>query len=439
MIEIAQARCRREYPPDWDLVPLGSVVEVNAESLGHDTPAHFQFQYIDISAVDSKGIDWSLVRDLRYAASPSRARRVVRPQDVLFCTVRPALQAHAYAAWNSNTASRICSTGFAVLRSRRVHPRYLYYLIFGEDVTAQVRALEVGSNYPAVNESDVARLTIPVPPADEQRRIAEILDTADEAIRGTEALIGKLRAMKAGLLDDLLTRGLDQHGHLRDPATHPEQFKDSPLGRIPDLWGIEPLEKLVEPDSPITYGVVKPGPEDSNGVLFVRGGDFPDGEIEIENLRTITPQVSSQYERTLLRGGELLVSLVGQPGACAVVPRELAGANIARQAALVRLRPDVHPHFVRAYIASPQGHRMLMGDTLGSVQQVINLNRLRKVLVPLPKAAEQDAIVERASIHDARIRAEEAYLDKLKLQKKGLMHDLLTGRVRVKIHEEVGA
>jgi type I restriction enzyme, S subunit len=71
------------------------------------------------------------------------------------------------------------------------------------------------------------------------------------------------------------------------------------------------LEELVEEDSPITYGVVKPGPEDPNGVLFVRGGDVANGQILISQLRTITKEVSGQYNRTMLRGGELIVSLVG--------------------------------------------------------------------------------------------------------------------------------
>ena len=76
------------------------------------------------------------------------------------------------------------------------------------------------------------------PTVEEQRRIADILDAADAAIRQTEAVIAKLRQMKAGLLHDLLTRGLDEQGRLRDPAAHPEQFKDSPLGRIPKEWEI---------------------------------------------------------------------------------------------------------------------------------------------------------------------------------------------------------
>ena len=74
-------------------------------------------------------------------------------------------------------------------------------------------------------------------PLPEQHAIAAILDTIDAAIQQTDALIAKLRQMKAGLLHDLLTRGLDENGELRDPVAHPEQFKD--VGAGADSEGVE--------------------------------------------------------------------------------------------------------------------------------------------------------------------------------------------------------
>jgi type I restriction enzyme, S subunit len=79
---------------------------------------------------------------------------------------------------------------------------------------------------------------------------------------------------------------------------------------VKTVWQDAPLEALIEPDSTITYGVVKPGGE--GNVRFVRGGDIADGIVLEESLRTITAEVSNQYKRTLLRGGELLISLAGR-------------------------------------------------------------------------------------------------------------------------------
>jgi type I restriction enzyme S subunit len=157
------------------------------------------------------------------------------------------------------------------------------------------------------------------------------------------------------------------------------------------VWREAPLEALTEEDSAITYGVVKPGGE--GNVLFVRGGDIADGVVREDGLRTISVEVSNQYKRTLLRGGELLISLVGQPGQVAVASTRLVGANIARQVGLIRLRPEVDPYFISYFLRSPDGVAGLGKFTGGSVQQVINLGDLRMVGVPVPPSAEQHRIV----------------------------------------------
>ena len=110
-----------------------------------------------------------------------------------------------------------------------------------------------------------------LPELGEQKDIGVILRLMDEAIAKTEAVIAKLRQVRAGLLHDLLTRGLDPRGELRDPIAHPEQFQDSPLGRIPKEWAVQQLHELVLPNRRITYGIVQPGDFDPNG--FCSSGD----------------------------------------------------------------------------------------------------------------------------------------------------------------------
>jgi type I restriction enzyme, S subunit len=168
-------------------------------------------------------------------------------------------------------------------------------------------------------------------------------------------------------------------------------------------WQSVALSELTDPDTPVTYGVVKPGPEDPNGVWFVRGGDIADGRVLTQQLRTITPEVSMQYRRTQLRGGEIVVSLVGNPGQVAIVPESLKGANIARQAGLVRLRKGVDTRFVKYFLSSPAGQEALGAHSLGSVQQVINLRDLKTVRVPLPSLSEQRAIAHILGTPDDKI------------------------------------
>jgi type I restriction enzyme S subunit len=157
-------------------------------------------------------------------------------------------------------------------------------------------------------------------------------------------------------------------------------------------WPLVPLDELTD-GTAITYGVVKPGDECENGVLFIRGGDVVAGRIQTEQLRTITRDVSAQYSRTLLRGGELLVSLVGNPGEVAIVPAFLAGANIARQIGLIRIDASkADPNYVQFFFRSKTGRDLLLAHSKGSVQQVINLKDLKSVSLPLPPLANQRSI-----------------------------------------------
>ena len=280
---------------------------------------------------------------------------------------------------------------------------------------------------------DLAQLRLEVPPVDEQRLIAHILDTLDTQIQKTEALVAKLERVKEGLLHDLLTRGIDENGRLRpSPAQAPALYKESPLGLIPREWEVIPLTGLLEDGSPITYGVVKPGErDDQNGVLFIRGGDIKNGKIAFENLRTIHKAISMQYKRTLLAGGEILMSLVGYPGEVAIVPPELRGANIARQAALIRVSKTYSSEFVATFLRSVAGKQQVLGSSLGSAQQVVNLGDLRNTMIPMPPSEEQRAISLANDEQQALQDRAQLELEKLKLQKQGLMDDLLTGRVRV--------
>lgn len=168
-------------------------------------------------------------------------------------------------------------------------------------------------------------------------------------------------------------------------------------------WPLVPLEDLTD-GTPITYGVVKPGEECLDGVRFVRGGDVVAGQVQISQLRTIAREVSKQYSRTLLRGGELLVSLVGNPGEVALAPKSLAGANIARQVGLVRLDSGkVYPNYVQFFLRSRVGRGLLLAHSKGSVQQVINLADLKSVRVPLPPLPQQAAVANFMQDIDDRI------------------------------------
>ncbi|MFZ3585202.1 restriction endonuclease subunit S [Loktanella sp. DJP18] len=203
------------------------------------------------------------------------------------------------------------------------------------------------------------------------------------------------------------------------------------------------LQELTDPDRPITYGVVKPGPEDrETGVIFIRGGDISNGSINETDLRTITQEVSRPYARTILRGGEVVMSLVGNPGEVAVVPDRLAGANLARQAGLIALRPEIYAPYVKYYLMAPQGRGELFQRTQGAVQQVINLSDLKRVKVRLPSRLVQERIASILSAYDDLIETNRRRITLLEeaarlLYREWFVHFRFPGHEHVKITDGV--
>jgi type I restriction enzyme S subunit len=424
------------YPDDWSETKLEFVADVNPESLGIDTPHSFEFRYIDIASVSSGVIDWESITTQIFHSSPSRARRVVRPNDVLLCTVRPGLQAHTFADWQESEGY-ICSTGFAVLHAKKdFNPRFLYHLIFSEIVSKQIRQREVGSNYPAVNESDVRALCLPLPPTtSEQQKIAQILDTIDQLIALTDTHITKLKKTKAGLLHDLLTRGIDEHGELRDPSRHPEQFQDSPLGRIPKDWEFGKLCNFYA--SPARNGLYKPAEYYGQGNLMIHMPQMFRG-LEIDASDAARVEVSSdELERFGLRQGDLVfarrsLNLEGA-GRCSLVPQLNEATTFESSIIRVRLSKDeLVPTFANYFLNSEIGERLRLPLIRQVAVSGVSSEDIASLPIPKPLFEEQNRIISQIETYEKLIQTKELQQEKLKLLKKGLMTDLLTGKVRVK-------
>jgi type I restriction enzyme, S subunit len=199
-----------------------------------------------------------------------------------------------------------------------------------------------------------------------------------------------------------------------------------------------PLGQLVAAGESITYGVVKPGDNPPDGVRFIRGGDIKAGRVDTSGLRHISSEVSKQYKRTLLRGGELLVSLVGNPGEVAIASPDLAGANIARQVGLVRLAPSSSAEFIKYYLMSPPGKLALGAQSLGSVQSVINLSDLKRVPVPQLPLSTQQAIAAILSGLDHKIELNWRMNETLEAMAQAIFRDWFVdfGPVRRKLAGE---
>ena len=174
------------------------------------------------------------------------------------------------------------------------------------------------------------------------------------------------------------------------------------LPTLPESWRYQPLDQLSKPNS-VTYGVVQPGTALSEGVPIIRVNNFKDGRIELADLMRIDPAIEGKYGRTRLKGGEVLLTLVGSVGQVAVAPKTVSGFNVARAVAVIHPVEQVEPEWIALCLRSPLSQHLLGSRANTTVQTTINLKDLRALPIPLPPASERMEIVSVMLALDDRI------------------------------------
>jgi len=194
-----------KIPKKWDLVRLKNVVEINKESRdpSKDMPER-NFLYVDIDSIERGTGKIGDSKTILGIKAPSRARRVIHENDVIMSTVRPYLK--AFAIIPKEYEDQICSTGFAVLSStKKILSYFLLTILFSDQTMNQCNRMMMGGQYPALNESQVSKIKIPLPPLSEQERIAEIFLALDDKLELEKQEKEGLERIKQGSMDLLLT------------------------------------------------------------------------------------------------------------------------------------------------------------------------------------------------------------------------------------------
>lgn len=196
------------FTDKWQLIKIKYVAEYNTETLPENTKDEFNFNYIDIGSVKfGEGI--TNFQNMIFKDAPSRARRIVKKDDVIISSVRTYLR--AIARIEESEIPQIASTGFVVFSSKpqKILPRFLFYAISSESFVGKVEANSVGISYPAINASQIANFKIPLPPLPEQESIAKMLDSKcaqiDSLITEKESLIADLTEYKKSLIFEVVT------------------------------------------------------------------------------------------------------------------------------------------------------------------------------------------------------------------------------------------
>ena len=295
-----------------------------------------------------------------------------------------------------------------------------------------------GSAQPFIKPRSVHTSWIAYPRVEaEQSKIAEVLSTVDRAIEQTEALIAKQQRIKTGLMQDLLTRGIDEQGDLRSEQTH--EFKDSPLGRIPMEWEVATLGAMLKR----ARGHIQTGPFGSQlhaheyvheGTPVIMPQDILNGSISTSVIARIPEKRANELRRHRLLPNDVVFSRRGDLSRAAGIGEREAGWICGTGCFLLRVPPDV---IDSTWLVNVYRHhhvqRQVETNAVGSTMPSLNNAVMENLTIAFPKTDEQHEIVRLCDAAADGIASTCDQLAKMRALKRGLMRDLLTGNRRVTV------
>ena len=357
----------------WQTKSLGEVLE-KTETVNPLQSPNIEFDYIDVSSVSNTTFEVEQTQRLKGKDAPSRARKLVKTNDVIFATIRPTLRRIAIVPPHLN--QQVCSTGYFVLRPKAVlDHRYMYYWLFAEEFMGQMEALQKGASYPAVTDKEVRDQAIPFPPLPEQQRIVTLLDEAFDGIATAKANAEK-NLQNARALFQSFTKNVFGIGNL--------DWKQ---------------ETMVEVCSVITCGVASTPiyVDERVGIPFLSAQNVKDGEIVLQKYRFISKEFHDKLtKKNKSKRGDILYSRVGAKyGEAAVVEHDFE-FSVYVSLTLIRARPEkLSGHFLMYYLNSPLGKAFAKKSISSSGVPNLNVNDVRKFPVRYPSLKEQHQIVDR--------------------------------------------
>ena len=385
-------------PADWREVVLSDVAHVNPETLRASTSPDFSFGYIDISQIDGPGqcAGWA---EQTFGEAPSRARRKVRAGDILVSTVRPYLR--SFAQVPKADLPLVASTGFAVVRAgAEADQQFLFQHILHDSFIEHLTPRMTGSNYPAVSASDVEAYPISLPPLDEQRRIANVLRSVDEAIAAADAVIIGLESAASEIAKRAFT----------DPDNVELEHEIVTFGDLFDIkGGNQP------PKSSFIYQ-----PKDG----YVRLLQIRDFESDDK-----AAYISEKSSNVRCGKDDILIARYG-----ASVGRILTGKAGAYNVALTKIvlrDRNILRRYAYHWLKSDYFQDRIIAVSNRSAQAGFNKEDLFPTKIALPPLAKQADIAEALDDMEKAVGANRSESRQMNEVKGALLADLLSGHVRV--------
>lgn len=341
-------------------IPIGKLIEkVVSWNPPRDAPDD-EFNYIDLSSVDNTTKQVTANQTVVGSEAPSRARQRVKAGDILVSTVRPNLNGVARVPDQLDGAT--ASTGFCVLRPQvtKLDASYLFHWVQSAEFVGDMMRKATGASYPAVSDKIIAQSEIPLLPLDEQKRIAAILDQADELRRNRQRAINRLNQLGQAIFQEMFERA--------------EHFPTKEVADFAYVKGGKRLPKGAE------Y-LPEPSPHP-----YIRVSDLNGVGIDVEQIKYISPETQSAVRRYVVHSGDVVISIAGTIGVTAAVPDFLDGANLTENAAKITPKPgtEFDPTYVAWALRMPTSRSQILASTGQVTIGKLALFRIEKITIPMP-------------------------------------------------------
>lgn len=332
---------------------------------------------------------------------------------------------NGHAAYSTDTYS---------LKSKEdKNTKYLYYYILSNLQYINDNYFQ-GSGLKHLQKKDLKQFLVNIPnKLKEQKKIAEILTKVDEAIENTEQLIKKYEQVKVGLIQDLLTKGIDESGKTRSEETH--KFKDSPLGRIPIEWDIKNIDYI---SKLVRSGVTPRGGSEvygHTGIMFLRSQNIYPNRFKLDDVAYISDSINNRMKGSQLEAYDILLNITGASiGRSTYIPEDFPKANVNQHVCLVRLKDSslIKSYFISSFLNSYLGQNQIIQFNSGGNREGLNYKQIREFILPwFNSDYEFRYFYNHLNKIDSVLINHLKSSIKLKKQRQGLMQDLLSGKVRV--------
>ncbi|MFY1666640.1 restriction endonuclease subunit S [Pseudomonas sp. Pseu.R1] len=440
-------------PTGWTIF---SIADLGGMS-GGKTPSKGNPQFWsshDVPWVSPKDMKKNVLNDSEDRISQlavDQAGMTLYPANSVLMVTRSGILQHTFPVALSSVQLTV-NQDIKVLRpTEGLVPKLFFYMLkrFGTDILSTCS--KDGTTVQSIDSEKLEAFLLPLPPLAEQTRIAAKLDellaqvdTLKTRTGGIPALLRRFRqsvlsAAVSGRLTEewrshraAIDKGSELHqqiknahtaegGHARGNASNPtEEAHDLSSDDLPDSWDIAELRDVCVPGRPITYGILKPGPELEEGVPYIRVADFPGNKLNTANIKKTSSEIDQQFKRARLLENDLLLSIRGSVGRLIKIPASLEGANITQDTARLSISPLILTDFVYWVLLADSTQRRMKNATRGVAVRGINIGDVRALQIPLPPYNEQAEIVRRveqlfafSDQLEARVRAAQERIDNL--------------------------